>query len=114
MQRNELRLSHRLCPLRFVFSTFVLSLFGRSRTDWSLINILNGCDHWRIHTGCSECVLQEQKFTVANQDYDQTAAEATVTQRHFLPAHLEIFVNVHPVWTVTIKGASSLSDLQCL
>lgn len=67
---NVLYLIHFYWKLtRFSLYPAVLSLIGLSRTDWNLINLLNGSDCCRILTVCSECILERQKNTGADLDY---------------------------------------------
>lgn len=53
---------------RFSLYPVVLSLIGLSRTDWNLINLLNGFDCCGMPIVCSECILERQKDTGADLD----------------------------------------------
>lgn len=83
---------------RFSFNPAVLSLIGLSRTDWNLINLLNGFDCCGIPIVCSECILERQKNTGADLDYYLCALKTIFfssselrTLRHFCLFFLRSF-----------------------
>lgn len=100
---------------RFSIYPVVLSLIGLSRTDWNLINLLNGFDCCGIPIVCSECILERRKDTGADVDGYLCALRTVFfcssqirTLRHFFCLFvLRSFFKVQPAWADTVMENGS-------